>query len=215
MSPGDSLHNDNFRTSSRTPRLCHPPFGDRNWGQEKLVLDPRWKYGTPPRAEPELAWAQHALQPTSPALAAAPYWSCRRQWPDQAVWPPDSCGRCSGAVRSRQSSRLGPGAIYPRHVGPHLWVLEQPPMPHPNHGCLLVDSAGQETILSVWRSFSARDATVGGPESGAWRSVAAIDLLDESVDLTPSRHVGIRAAESFPPKRPRRLMPHKPGYGAP
>lgn len=93
---------------------------------------------------------------------------------------------------------LGPGAIYPRHVGPHLWVLKRPGETSLEPRVLLVDSPGQDAILAAWRSFDAQDATAGGSETGAWRSVPAIDLLDDSVDLTPSRHVGIMATEGSP-----------------
>jgi len=175
--------------------LCHPPFGDRDWGQDELALDLRWDYGTPPNAEPELAWAQHALAHLRPGGRAV------------LVMPPAAAGRASGRrIRAEMLRRgalraviaLGPGAIYPRHVGPHLWVLERPRDASLEPRVLLIDSAGYDTILNAWRSFSARDATAGGSEPGAWRSVPAIELLDESVDLTPSRHVGIRAAESSP-----------------
>ena len=192
---GDSLRNDNFPGLAADAVLCHPPFGDRDWGQEELVLDPRWEYGTPPKAEPELAWAQHALAHLRPGGRAV------------LVMPPAAAGRPSGRrIRAEMLRRgaikaviaLDPGAIYPRHVGPHLWVLERPRDTSPEPRVLLVDSAGHETVLTTWRSFSAGDATPGGSESGAWRNVPAIDLLDESVDLTPSRHVGIRAAKSSP-----------------
>ncbi len=58
---GDSLFDDKFTELLADVVLCHPPFGNRDWGHEELAYDPRWEYGTPPRAESELAWAQHAL----------------------------------------------------------------------------------------------------------------------------------------------------------
>ncbi len=195
VSAGDSLRNDNFPDLVADAVLCHPPFGDREWGQDELALDPRWEYGTPPKAEPELAWAQHALAHLRPGGRAV------------LVMPPAAAGRPSGRrIRAEMLRRgalkaviaLGSGAIYPRHVGPHLWVLERPRDAWLEPRVLLVDGAGQDTILTVWRSFSARAATASGSEPGAWRSVPAIDLLDESVDLTPSRHVGIRATKSSP-----------------
>jgi hypothetical protein len=44
-----------------------------------------------------------------------------------------------------------------------------------------------DVILRAWNSFSC-----GGdvPEPGSWRAVHVIDLLDETIDLTPGRHVG-------------------------
>lgn len=195
VSAGDSLRNDRFPGLVADAVLCHPPFGDRAWGQEELLLDRRWEYGSPPKAEPELAWAQHALAHLRPGGRAV------------LVMPPAAAGRASGRrIRAEMLRRgaikaviaLDPGAIYPRHVGPHLWVLERPRDTWLEPRVLLVDSGEQDTILTAWRAFSSRNATTGGPEPGVWRSMPAIDLLDESVDLTPSRHVGIRATESSP-----------------
>ena len=197
VSAGDSLRDDKFPDLAADAVLCHPPFGDRDWGQEELALDPRWEYGTPPKAEPELAWAQHAVAHLRPGGRAV------------LVMPPAAAGRTSGRrIRAEMLRRgairaviaLDPGAIYPRHVGPHLWVLEQPRGITPEPRVLLIDTAEQDTVLSAWRSFTAEDGTAVGSEPGAWRSMPAIDLLDESVDLTPSRHVGIRVAESSPDK---------------
>lgn len=47
--------------------MANPPFNLSNWGQEKLLEDPRWKYGTPPAGNANFAWIQHMihhLQPT-------------------------------------------------------------------------------------------------------------------------------------------------------
>jgi hypothetical protein len=44
------------------------------------------------------------------------------------------------------------------------------------------------TVVEVWRSFST-DPNRFSPVPGTARAVAAIDLLDDSVDLNPARHV--------------------------
>lgn len=195
VSAGDSLRADKFPDLVADAVLCHPPFGDRDWGQEELALDPRWEYGTPPKAEPELAWAQHAVAHLRPGGRAV------------LVMPPAAAGRASGRrIRAEMLRRgairaviaLDPGAIYPRHVGPHLWVLERPRDLTPEPRVLLIDTAEPDTVLRAWRSYTAEDGTAVASEPGVWRSVPAIDLLDEAVDLTPSRHVGIRVAESSP-----------------
>jgi SAM-dependent methyltransferase len=58
---GDSLRDDRLAELQADVVLCNPPFGERDRGNEDLAYDPRWEYGTPPRAESELAWAQHTL----------------------------------------------------------------------------------------------------------------------------------------------------------
>ncbi len=195
VTAGNSLRDDHFPDLVADAVLCHPPFGDRDWGQEELALDPRWEYGTPPKAEPELAWAQHALAHLRTGGRAV------------LVMPPAAAGRASGRrIRAEMLRRgavkaviaLDPGAIHPRHVGPHLWVLERPRDSSLEPRVLLIDSPAQDTVLTAWRSFSAPDETTGKSDPGVWRSVPVIDLLDDFVDLTPSRHVGTRAPAASP-----------------
>jgi len=197
VSAGDSLRGDEFSGLVADVVLCHPPFGIRDWGHEDLALDPRWEYGAPPKAEPELAWAQHAIAHLRPGGRAV------------LLMPPAAAGRASGRrIRAEMLRRgvlkaviaLAPGAIYPRHVGAHLWVLERPRASVPSPRVLLIDTAPDDVALRVWRSFAAEGTQEqsAGTEPGVWRSVPSIDLLDEAVDLTPSRHVGIRVVESSP-----------------
>lgn len=194
VSAGDSLRDDQFSDVVADVVLCHPPFGVRDWGHEELALDQRWEYGTPPKAESELAWAQHAIAHLCPGGRAV------------LLMPPAAAGRTSGRrIRAEMLRRgvikaviaLAPGAIYPWHVGTHLWVLERPSADVPSPHILLVDAVAHDAILSAWHSFAAQ-AQSDVAEPGAWRSVPAIELLDESVDLTPSRHVGVKAVESSP-----------------
>jgi SAM-dependent methyltransferase len=194
VSAGDSLRGDEFSGLAADVVLCHPPFGVRDWGHEELALDPRWEYGAPPKAEPELAWAQHAVTHLRPGGRAV------------LLMPPAAAGRASGRrIRAEMLRRgviksviaLAPGAIYPRHVGAHLWVLERPRAAVASPCVLLIDTAPDDVALSAWRSFAAEEQS-DGAEPGVWQSMPVIDLLDESVDLTPSRHVGARAMKSSP-----------------
>lgn len=41
--------------------LSNPPFGNRKWGRDILINDPRWKYGVPPKNNGSFAWLQHML----------------------------------------------------------------------------------------------------------------------------------------------------------
>ncbi len=41
--------------------LANPPFNDSDWGQPRLVDDPRWKFGTPPAGNANYAWLQHMI----------------------------------------------------------------------------------------------------------------------------------------------------------
>jgi len=200
---GDSLRDDQLASVRADVVLCNPPFGDRDWGHEELAYDPRWEYGTPPRGESELAWAQHALAHLRPGGQAV------------MMMPPAVASRPSGRrIRAEMLRRgairavasLPPGAAHPRNIGLHLWVLQRPaneisaePRTLFVHVAANADEDADSrrstarwqqvssVILRAWNSFR-----TGGDadEPGAWRAVSVIDLLDENIDLTPARHVG-------------------------
>ena len=190
---GDSLREDAFAGLLADAVLCHPPFSERNWGYEELAYDPRWEYGTPPRAEPELAWVQHALAHLRPGGLAV------------LLLPPAVASRRSGRrIRAELLRRgalravvaLPPGTAPPPTFSLQLWVLRrpQPESPPPSH-LLLVDAAAspswtatRDLILHAWRAFT-QDPGAAGAVPGAVRAVPVIDLLDEEVDLTPARHL--------------------------
>ena len=227
---GDSLLADGYAGVEADAVVCHPPFGSRDWGQEQLASDPRWAYGIPPRAEPELAWVQHALAHLRPGGRAV------------LLMPPAAASRPSGRrIRAELLRRaalravvaMPPGAARPVHVPVHLWVLERPvsaALTDPR--VLLVDVSGRErvnrgsagnaartgeadggfpaslaaTVLNAWQVFTAdagrERATRQDPGAapGSWQIMRAIDLLDEAVDLTPARHVA-PAESALPPEQ--------------
>ena len=51
--------------------LANPPFNISDWGQEKLIDDPRWKYGIPPKGNANYAWLQHMISKLSTKGKAA------------------------------------------------------------------------------------------------------------------------------------------------
>jgi len=46
--------------------LANPPFNQKDWGQEILQDDARWKYGLPPAGNANFAWMQHMLYHLAP-----------------------------------------------------------------------------------------------------------------------------------------------------
>nr|MDT0663337.1 N-6 DNA methylase [Micromonospora sp. DSM 115978] len=191
VSPGDSIRADAFPHRAVDAVVCHPPFGATNWGQEELDgNDPRWEYGLPPRTEPELAWVQHTLGHLRPGGYAV------------LLLPPAVASRRAGrriraALLRRGALRavvaLPPGATAPHGVPLHLWVLTRPAADAaaPTRA-LLVDAADGDPagsyrrVLAVCRAFAdAPDVDIVA--DGFARTVPVIELLDEEVDLTPSR----------------------------
>ena len=49
--------------------MANPPFNISEWWDAKLEGDPRWRYGTPPRGNANLAWIQHMLHHLAPEAA--------------------------------------------------------------------------------------------------------------------------------------------------
>jgi hypothetical protein len=202
---GDSIRADAFPDLAVHAALCNPPYGNREWGHEELAFDPRWAYGLPPKGESELAWIQHCLAHLLPGAPAV------------VLMPPAAAERAAGRriraelVRSgalRAVVALPAGAAAPYHIGLHLWLLRRPNSPTVDQHVLFVDTAKRDpavasqaarradldwssiraAVLDPWKTF-AMDAGGFDLDSGAARAVAVIDLLDESVDLTPIRHV--------------------------
>ena len=46
--------------------MANPPFNLSGWGQDKLLDDVRWQYGTPPAGNANFAWLQHLIWHLAP-----------------------------------------------------------------------------------------------------------------------------------------------------
>ncbi len=210
---GDSIRADAYPTLTAEAVLCAPPYGDREWGHEELAYDTRWIFGLPPKAESELAWLQHCLAHLAADGRAV------------LLMPPAAAERASGRriraeiLRSgalRAVIALPPGVAAPLHVGLHVWVLERPsPQASSPLNVLVVDAAtpgtGQphgkraaldwpalrERVLTAWHDYD-RFPDNFDPIPGVAQAVPVIDLLDETVDLTPARHVRATPVPTLP-----------------
>ncbi|MFE2107224.1 N-6 DNA methylase [Kitasatospora sp. NPDC059463] len=211
LRPGDALRADAYTGHTFDAVLCQPPYNERDWGHDELQFDRRWPGGlVPPRGESELAWVLHCLAHTRPgglaALLLPPTVATRR------------AGRRvraellrSGALRAVVA--LPAGVAPPYGVPLHLWVLRAPRPGDDFRQVLMLDAASasassaevaeggrdkvrwpelRRTVVDAWRAFdlAAREG-LPLPEDrpGRHRTVAAIDLLDDETDLSPTRHV--------------------------
>jgi len=64
--PADSFHVDQHKGLKADYIIANPPFNISDWGQQRLVDDVRWKYGTPPAGNANFAWVQHFVHHLSP-----------------------------------------------------------------------------------------------------------------------------------------------------
>ncbi|MCC9311348.1 N-6 DNA methylase [Kitasatospora sp. RB6PN24] len=199
---GDSLRADAHPGLRADAVLCHPPFNERSWGHEELAYDTRWEYGLPPRTESELAWIQHALS------------HLRENGCAVLLMPPAVASRKSGRrIRAdllrrgalRAVVALPAGAAPPFGIPLHLWILRRPAADAAQQqGLLLVNAAERSDggekpswpelramVLEDWLAFDREDGTPERP--GVSRTVPLVDLLDDEVDVTPARHLPVRA----------------------
>lgn len=172
---GDSLRQDQWPGHRAALVVCDPPPPATDWGREDLLMDPRWELALPPKAESELAWLQHAYAHTAAGGQTAVVLST-------------SCAyrRTGRRIRSELLRRglltdvvALPAGLAATHSQPvHLWLMRRPD--------------GEEAASGAIRMWDLTQYPAEGPwplDGAPTAEVAAIDLLDEEVDLSPTRHV--------------------------
>lgn len=180
---GDSLRDDQWPDLRADLVVCETPVNASDWGRDELLLDRRWEFGVPTRAESELAWLQHCYAHVAPGGRAV------------VVMPASAAYRKAGRrIRAELVRRSVltqvvalPGGMVASHQQPvQLWSLTRP--------------ADGELVGSHVRmidlSDHAPDDTLE-PDTAHAVDVPAIDLLDEEVDLTPGRYVVAARIDHF------------------
>lgn len=175
IAPGDSLRADCYQNLAADLVVCDPPVAVTDWGREELLLDSRWEFGTPTRAEGELAWLQHAYAHAAPGGHVL------------MVMPASVAYRKAGRRIRAELVRRGvirkvvalPGGVASGHRLPvHLWLLRRP------------ESTGgrPNTVTMIDLTANEPDGPLT-PAEGQTTDVPLIDLLDDGVDLTPATHM--------------------------
>ncbi|MFF5924104.1 N-6 DNA methylase [Streptomyces flavochromogenes] len=172
---GDSLRADAFPDLRADLVVCEPPTAVADWGREQLLIDPRWEAGVPSRGESELAWLQHCYHHTAPGGRAV------------VVLPASVAHRRSGRRIRAELVRRGcvtavvalPPGLAASHALPlHLWLLSRPSIPGRAAGTVRMVDLSANSPDGPW-----------DPQPHQEAEVQLIDLLDNEVDLTPSRYV--------------------------
>lgn len=172
---GDSLRADCWPELRADLVLCDPPVAERDWGREELLLDSRWELGTPSRAEGELAWLQHCYAHTAPGgqvlmvlPASVAYRKAGRRIRAEMVR--------RGVITQLVALPAGSAASHKQPV--HLWLLRRPLSP--------ADAAPAVRLVDLTGNDPDADPE---PREEQTVEVPLVELLDDTVDLTPSRHV--------------------------
>ncbi|WP_396622292.1 type I restriction-modification system subunit M [Marinobacter sp. W-8] len=69
--PADTFLNDRHPDLRADFVMANPPFNIKDWWNESLANDARWKYGTPPKSNANFAWMQHMLYHLAPTGSMA------------------------------------------------------------------------------------------------------------------------------------------------
>ncbi|MFJ4102253.1 N-6 DNA methylase [Amycolatopsis japonica] len=172
---GDSLRDDQWPELRAELVVCETPVNISDWGRDELLLDRRWEFGAPTKAEVELAWLQHCYAHVAPGGRAI------------LVMPASVAYRKAGRRIRAELVRRGvltqvvalPGGMVASHQQPvHLWFLARPVAADLLGSCVrMVDLVDHDP-----------DSTAE-PTQASVVDVSLVDLLDEEVDLTPARHV--------------------------
>lgn len=177
---GDSLRADAWPDLRAELVVCDPPAGVTEWGREELLLDSRWELGVPSKAEGELAWLQHAYAHTEPGGHVL------------MVMPASGAYRKAGRrIRSevvrrgilRQVVALPPGTATSHALPVHLWCLQRPESAQ--------GADTQHTVRMVDLTDNSPDGDLE-PRPDQVADVPLIELLDDTVDLTPGSHLRSR-----------------------
>lgn len=172
---GDSLRADAFPDLRADLVVCEPPTAVADWGREQLLVDPRWEAGVPSRGESELAWLQHCYHHTALGGRAV------------VALPASVAHRRSGRRIRAELVRRGcvtavvalPSGLAASHALPlHLWLLSRPSNPGQAARTVRMVDLGANSPDGPWQ-----------PQSHQETEVPLIDLLNDEVDLTPSRYV--------------------------
>jgi hypothetical protein len=170
---GDALRDDRWPRLKADLVVCDPPVAAPDWGREDLLLDARWELGIPSRAEGELAWLQHAYAHTASGGRTV------------MVLPASVAYRKAGRRIRAELVRRGiltqvvalPPRVAGSHALPvHLWFLLRP-----------VREGARCVRMVDLTDNSPEDAF--DPEPRQVVDVPLIDLLDDTVDLTPATHI--------------------------
>jgi type I restriction enzyme M protein len=211
----DTFHNDLHKDLRADFILANPPFNMSDWGGERLVRDPRWKYGVPPSGNANYAWIQHFIHHLSPNGIAGFVMAN---------------GSLSTSTKAELAIRTGiieddlvdcivalPGQLfYTTQIPVSLWLLTRNKKADLKRGfrdrqgeTLFLDARRmgrlvdrvhreltQEEIRRISGVYHAWKTGEGyEDEPGWWKSASLEDVKSHGYVLTPGRYVGAEAVE--------------------
>jgi hypothetical protein len=177
---GDALRDDRFAQVRGTAWavVCIPP-STRIWPASELAADPRWRFGLPDPADPDLSWVQHAfalLRPRGTAVVAVS--------PVAAVRPSGRAVRAALVRAGVLSDVIAvPGSL---DGGGQVWVLQRDLNARTVR---MIDLSGVADPADVPQNRPEWDELRGSDDKAVVRAVPQVELLDGETALVPARYL--------------------------
>ena len=178
--------------------LGNPPYNSKWYqGEEAPAMDPRWKYGLPPKGNGNLAWLQHMLYTlNNPGVMSVVLNTSSLSSLNAA-----ETGIRRGIVKDGllEAVLLMPsGMFYGTNTAVSIWILRKGgegartlmldarELGVPAGNRLTLDETGQQRILNAWQEFSRG----GDPaEAGFCAVVEPRDIAERSWTLDPRKYI--------------------------
>ena len=172
--------------------MANPPFNLSGWGQDKLLDDVRWQYGTPPANNANFAWLQHMIWHLAPNIAPRREGEIRKNIINADLVD------CIVAMPSQ--------LFYTTQIPVSLWFLAR--NKKQKGKTLFIDARKLGTMVTrklreltdedIQRIADTYNAFVDGTledEKGFCAVVTTQDIAKQDYILTPGRYVGIEEQE--------------------
>lgn len=186
---GDIFETDHFGQGLAQVVAIDPPYGISSHHYERLALDPRLRYGLPPKSSMDVAWLQLALWYLGPQGRAFVL------QPPRTAYVSGAAGKVRTAMLKDDTVEaivaLPPGLASQTKIPLHLWVLAREKKVSNRGRVLLIDHSNTKDIdadaiaqaLQDWRE---RTIVPTNFTAGAF---TVAELLANEGDLTPQRWI--------------------------
>lgn len=165
--------------------VAEPPFG-MAWNPSSKLVDPRFKFGVPPRRAADLAWVQHAISHLKPDGRA------------YVLVPPAALSRSSSAERKIRANLLSEGCIeavvgLPPKMLPHTSINLALLVLRPEGketDVLMIDASNVDEVEHKVADWLRRDTNQAIDNAVPHAIVPVAQLLSDNADLTTKKWTG-------------------------
>lgn len=185
--------------------LANPPFNLSNWGQNQLLDDARWVYGTPPAGNANFAWLQHMIWHLAPKGRMGMVLA-NGSLSSQSGGEGDIRKNIIEADLVECIIAMPPQLFYTTQIPVSLWFLAKDKrqkrktlfIDARKMGALITRKLRELSEADIQRLAATYNAFAKGtlePTKGFCAVTATEDIAKQDYILTPGRYVGIEEQE--------------------